>query len=141
MRLVTPSSLPTKADTCSTSVLHRHQSRHPGRQRRRHSRRRLPQPRPLTQHQHQEEATRTFPHRPDVGYLTKDSQFTYDGIDELSAQIRKTAPVGWARMGRTALLTGWEAVALSWAEERPVADVRRYLNLTADWCSNRRRQP
>lgn len=77
---------------------------------------------------------RTYPHRPDVAHLTKNARFTYGGVEKLQARIERSGPQVWDRMGLIALTTGWQAVALAWAEERPLPEVRGYLDLTADWC-------
>lgn len=77
---------------------------------------------------------RTYPHRPDVAHLTRNARFTYGGIDTLLARVERSGPQVWAKMGRIAMLTGWQAMALAWAEERPIDEVRRYLELSAEWC-------
>lgn len=76
---------------------------------------------------------RQYPHRPDAAHLTKNARFPYGRVDKLLARIDRSGPEIWETMGLIAVQTGWQAMALAWAEERPLADVRRYLDLTADW--------
>lgn len=76
---------------------------------------------------------REYPHRPDAAHLSKNARFSYGRVEKLVARIDRSGPEVWDTMGLIAVQTGWQAMALAWAEERPLADVRGYLDLTADW--------
>ena len=76
---------------------------------------------------------RPYPHRPDAAHLLGQADFLRSGLDRVSARINRVGPEVWATMGRTAVSTGWDAIRISWAQQRPLPEIRTDLDLVAHW--------
>lgn len=76
---------------------------------------------------------RDYPHQPDTDYLTQIAPAIYQAVEQLDERVERDGLTGWPELGTEAVRAGWQAFALSWAQQQPIDETDGYLLKSAEW--------